>query len=111
MDESSEAQLYQTLARVMACNNRRHQPRRVQAAEIRIRQISGETPSLIFANVQNLSRGGICIASRVPLLRSSVVKCEIGIPEMTFAIPALMQVVWVEETCPWEYEVGLRYLF
>jgi hypothetical protein len=106
-----ETELHQGIAQLMACNNRRHQPRLAQSAEIRIRQFSCELSGVIVADLQNLSRGGICIASRVPLLRSSVVQCEIGVPNLLFAIPTLMQVVWVEETGASQYEVGLRYLF
>jgi hypothetical protein len=95
----------------MACNDRRHQPRLAQSAEIRIQQFSCDTSGVISADVRNLSRGGICIESRVPLMRSSVVECHIGVPELMFAIPTLMQVVWVEETGAGEYEVGLRFLF
>jgi hypothetical protein len=110
-NERSEAELYQGIAQTMACNNRRHQPRLTQSAEIRIQQFSCEVGGVIAAEVKNRSRGGICAASRVPLFRGSTVQCEIGMPVMTFAVPALMQVVWVEETGPSEYEVGLRYLF
>jgi hypothetical protein len=106
-----ETALYDGIAQLMACNNRRHQPRLAQSAEIRIHQFSCEVSGVIAADVQNLSRGGICIASRVPLMRSSVVQCEIGVPNLRFAIPTLMQVVWVEETGASQYEVGLRYLF
>ncbi len=107
----NEGGLYPGIAQVMACNNRRHQPRLSQAAEIRIRQFSCEVGGTTWGEIKNLSRGGLCVASRVPLCRSSVVQCEIGVPSMMYAIPALMQVVWVEEIGPSEYEVGLRYLF
>jgi hypothetical protein len=106
-----ETEVYQGIAQVMACNNRRHQPRLAQSAEIRIQQFSCEMGGVIAAEVKNRSRSGICAVSGVPLFRGSVVQCEIGVPDMTFAVPALMQVVWVEETGPSQYEVGLRYLF
>lgn len=109
--EPIEAELQERVAHLMARNNRRHQPRLVQSAEITIQQFSFEMSGVISAEVQNLSRGGICIASRVPLMRSSVVQCAIGVPDVLHAIPTLMHVVWVEETGASQYEVGLQYLF
>lgn len=109
--EPIEAELQERVAQLMARNNRRHQPRLVQSAKITIQQFSFEMSGVISAEVQNLSRGGICIASRVPLMRSSVVQCAIGVPDVLHAIPTLMHVVWVEETGASQYEVGLQYLF
>jgi hypothetical protein len=65
----------------------------------------------IFGEVRNFSRGGICIESSVPLMTSSVVQCQIGMPDLRFVIPTMMQVLWVEETAASEYTAGLRYLF
>lgn len=109
--EPIEAELQERVAHIMARNNRRYQPRLAQSAEITIQQFSCEVGGVISAEVQNLSRGGICIASRVPLMRSSVVQCVIGVPDVGHAIPTLMHVVWVEETGASQYEVGLQYLF
>jgi hypothetical protein len=97
----------------MACNDRRHHPRLAQSAEIRITQLSPPIMTardMLSAEVQNLGRGGICIASPLPLVTSSVVRCQIGVPDLRFAIPSLMQVVWLERTGASEYSVGLRYL-
>jgi hypothetical protein len=98
----------------MARNNRRHHPRLAQSAEISIHQLSPhlETAAdVLTADVQNFSRGGVCISSHIPLMTSSVVQCQIGVPDLLFAIPTLMQVVWLEKRGASEYSVGLRYLF
>jgi hypothetical protein len=107
-------QLQDRIAQLMARNDRRRYPRLAQLAEISIQQLSlhGTTiDNVVSADVQNLSRGGICIGSRVPLVTSSVVQCQIGLPDLTFAIPTLMQVVWLEKIGASEYSVGMRYLF
>jgi len=106
--------LQDSMAQIMASNDRRHHPRLVQSAEISIRQLSPHVEmaaKLISADVQNLSRGGICIRTRVPLVTSSAVQCQIGVPDVLFAIPTLMQVVWLEKIDASEFSVGLRYLF
>ena len=111
--DQEKQQLQERVAQIMARNDRRHHPRLAQAAEIRIQQLSPPlmTPAnMVSADVQNLSRGGICIASRLPLVTSSVVRCQIGMPDLRFAIPSLLQVVWLERTGASEYSVGLRYL-
>ena len=65
----------------------------------------------ILGEVRNISRGGVRIESSVPLMTSAVVQCQIGMPDLRFAIPTMMQVLWVEETAASEYAAGLRYLF
>ena len=106
-------QLQERIAQIMARNDRRHHPRLAQAAEIRLQQLSPPiitAATVLSADVQNLSRGGLCITSRLPLVTSSVLRCQIGVPDLRFAIPSLMQVVWLEKTSEAEYSVGLRYL-
>jgi hypothetical protein len=112
-DDHEKQQLHDRIAQLMARNDRRHYPRLAQSAEISIRQLSAhmeKVANVVLADVQNLSRGGICIGSRVPLTTSSVVQCQIGVPDLRFAVPSLMQVVWLERTGASEFSVGLRYL-
>lgn len=109
-------ELREFVAQVMSRNDRRKNPRLAQAAEIKIQQLSPtaampEGTGAILGEVRNFSRGGMCIESPVPLMTSSVVQCQIGVPDLRFAIPTLMQVMWVEETPASEYAAGLRYLF
>ncbi|MGZ4827373.1 MAG: PilZ domain-containing protein [Terriglobales bacterium] len=102
------------VAQTMSRNDRRKTPRLAQSAAIRIRQLSPTAAvpeGAILGEVRNFSRGGMCIESPVPLNTSSVVQCQIGVPDLRFAIPTLMQVLWVEETAASEYTAGLRYLF
>jgi hypothetical protein len=102
------------IVQVMARNDRRHHQRTSQAVAISIQQFSPNAAlgaEVVSATVQNLSRGGICIASPVPFMTSSVVQCQIGVPDLEFAIPTLMQVVWFDKLQrSSQYAVGLRYL-
>src|ERR1700739_4046984 len=95
--DHEKQQLHEQIVQLMARNDRRHHPRLAQPAEISIQQLSlqGIAANVVSADVQNLSRGGICVGSRVPLVTSSVVRCHIGVPDLMFAIPTLMQVVWL----------------
>lgn len=95
---------------VMERNDRRRQRRLTQAADVNIQQFSCDIGGVISAEVLNFSRGGICIASPVPMVGNTVVQCQIGMLDLHIAIPTLMQVVWVEETGA-QFEIGLRYLF
>jgi hypothetical protein len=113
-NDHEKQQLHERVAQSMARNNRRHHPRLAQSAEISIYQLSPHletAANAVSADVQNFSRGGVCIASHTPLVTSSVVQCQIGVPDLLFAIPTLMQVVWLEKIGASEYSIGLRYLF
>ncbi len=106
-----EDTLQRRIAELMTVNNRRRQPRLKRSAEIQVHDNSGLSAGPICGEVLNFSSGGICMLSPVALHGSSVVQCRIGMPEVDFAIPTLMQVVWVEEMPGRQFEVGLRYLF
>lgn len=112
-DNYEKQRLHERIAQLMARNDRRHHPRLVQSAAISIHLLSPHLEAaahVVSADVKNFSRGGICIASHIPLVTSSVVQCQIGVPDLQFAIPTLMQVLWLEKTGAGEYSVGLRYL-
>ena len=110
-----EGTLDERIAQVMARNDRRHHQRTSQAVAISIQQFSPNAAlgaEVVSAAVRNLSRGGICVTSSVPFLTSSVVQCQIGLPDLQFAIPTLMQVMWFDKLAETsQYAVGLRYLF
>lgn len=44
--------------------------------------------------IQNVSRGGMCLLSPVPLLTATFVCCEIAMPDVPVAVPTLLQVKW-----------------
>jgi hypothetical protein len=51
-------------------------------------------PREFDGRIQNLSRGGACILSSLPLPAASFVRCDIAMPDVPIAIPTLMQVRW-----------------
>jgi hypothetical protein len=106
-----EEKLQRRIAQLMTVNNRRRQKRLTRSAEIHVQDNSGQNADRICGEVLNFSSGGLCMLSPVALPGSSLVQCRIGVPEVDFAIPTLMQVVWVEEMPGRQFEIGLRYLF
>ncbi len=106
-----EEKLQRRIAQLMTVNNRRRQKRLARSAEIHVQDNSGQTMESISGEVLNFSSGGICMLSPVALQGSSVVQCRIGVPQVDFAIPTLMQVMWVEQMPGEQFEIGLRYLF
>lgn len=84
---------------VKRSSERRQHARFPQALEVIARSMSPvgsafPTPREIRGRVQNLSEGGVCIMTSQALPVSSFVCCEISMPDIPVAIPALMQVRW-----------------
>lgn len=82
-------------------------------AEVTVKELPCDSmfPTLIVSGeVVNISRGGACIASNVPLVPGCVVQCEMSLPGLGIPLPTLMQVVWVLETDEEKYFWGLRYI-
>jgi hypothetical protein len=48
----------------------------------------------ITGRIQNVSEGGVCLVSALPLKVASFVCCQIAVPDMPVPIPTLMQVRW-----------------
>lgn len=48
----------------------------------------------ITGRIQNVSEGGICMVSALPLQVASFVCCQIAVPDVPVSIPTLMQVRW-----------------
>jgi hypothetical protein len=98
---------------MLATHDRRRNERVPHNVDVRLQElspVSGLPNCAVSAQVQNLSRGGICVSSELPLTTSCVVQCEISLPDMPVAIPTLMQVVWVDEIHRAKYVCGLQYL-
>jgi len=67
----------------------------------------------VQGRIQNLSRGGLCILSSEPIATTSLVLCEIVLPEMPVSIPALLNVRWSErrQVTHDSYLYGLQFVF
>src|SRR6266849_9378308 len=53
---------------------------------------------LARGEIENISRGGVCLLSNRPIPASSLVRCEIEVSQTRAAIPTLMQVPWAQST-------------
>ena len=79
-----ERRLYQRFPQVLEVRARSLPP--VQTPLIPSREFDGR--------IQNVSKGGACILSSLPLPAASFVHCDISVPDLPITIPALMQVRW-----------------
>jgi hypothetical protein len=80
-------------------SERRQHERFPQVIDVHARSlISGQTtgahPKEFDGRIQNLSSGGICILSSIPLQATMFVCCGFPVPDAPVSIPALMQVKW-----------------
>lgn len=64
----------------------------------------------ITAEVVNISEGGMCIVSGLPLEAASVLQCEMKLPGVDIRIPTVMQVAWVAVCDGEKFVLGLRYV-
>ncbi len=60
---------------------------------------------------RNASESGMCVSSAVPLMHSSVVRCDISMGDIPVTIPTMAQIRWVEKVSGGEYRSGLAYIF
>lgn len=59
----------------------------------------------------NISKGGFCIKTQMPLTQSQIIRVHIPVPEIKAALPTLAEVCWVEGLKKEKgYSVGLRFL-
>ncbi len=59
----------------------------------------------------NISKGGFCIKTQMPLAQSQIIRVHIPVPEVKATLPTLAEVCWVEGLNKEKgYSVGLRFL-
>jgi hypothetical protein len=85
------------------------------SAEVTLRELSGISGAsfqgdTIAARVENLSESGMCVSTRVPLMFSTSVRCDVGLKDLPLAVPTVAQVRWVYKVDSRTYRSGLRYL-
>jgi hypothetical protein len=97
--------------------NRDHRqyPRYPELVTVRARELQPLKSGIslgkpVVGRVQNVSQGGLCLMSRQPLVRSSVIRCDIGVSEIPVGIPTLMQVRWTQKLQSDSYVTGLQFL-
>jgi hypothetical protein len=82
-------------------------------AQMVAQELSGDvmTPSFkITAEVLNISEGGMCVVTEIPVEAASVLQCEMKLPGVGIRIPTVMQVTWVAVGDGDKYVMGLRYV-
>src|ERR1700720_3928880 len=63
---------------------------------------------VVRGQIENISRGGICLLSSGPIPAASLVRCEIELSHASVAIPTLMLVRWAQRTSTnGRYRIGL----
>lgn len=66
----------------------------VRARSLLSGQTTGPLPKEFAGRIHNLSNGGVCILSSLPLQASMFVCCSFPASDVPVAIPTLMQVRW-----------------
>jgi len=64
----------------------------------------------IAAEVINISEGGMCVVTELPMEAATVLQCEMKLPGVGIRIPTVMQVTWVAIGDGDKYVLGLRYV-
>ena len=95
---------------------RRHHPRYVVPSKVSGRQLSPlgfpkARYRVIQGRIRNTSAGGLCLLTNDLMKVPYLLQCELRISKTPAAIPALMQVRWVQKnTKGSRYRVGLQFL-
>ncbi len=64
----------------------------------------------IAAEVVNISEGGMCVITELPIQAASVLQCEMKLPGVGIRIPTVMQVAWAAIGDGGKFVLGLRYV-
>jgi hypothetical protein len=80
-------------------HDRRQHQRFPHVLEVHARSLPPIQTPLVSAKefegrIQNLSQGGACILSTLPLPAANFLRCDIAVPDLPVPIPTLMQVRW-----------------
>ena len=66
----------------------------------------------VGAQLQNISRSGVCLLMDQAFEASQVLRCEILLPELPVRVATLLQVRWIERPRGTHtYRVGLQFVF
>lgn len=61
--------------------------------------------------IQNFSKGGLGLIANCKLNRFEVIRGEVMLPDITMAVPSLVQVRWVKRAAKGsQYHIGLQFL-
>ncbi len=86
-------------------------PWRLEGRGISFFGFSEHREEVVRGQIQNFSRGGLCLLSESPLQKSSVLRCEIIPDSLPAGIPTIMEVRWMASNpASPGTRVGLRFL-
>lgn len=71
---------------------------------------SGSPKNQLRFQVQNLSRGGVCLRGESTVKEDDVLRCEFGLPGLPVTIPTLMRVRWTRQLPNGSYLVGMQFM-
>lgn len=66
----------------------------IHARGLRSSHAAGAPPKEFDGRIHNLSNGGVCILSSIPLQAATFICCSFPVADAPVSIPALMQVRW-----------------
>ena len=80
--------------------------------ELPLLGLAGENETAIHGQVEDMSRGGLCIETGRPLRVSFPVRCELPFPGCRVPVPIVVKVQWSRELSPGSsrYRSGLQFL-
>ena len=98
--------------------DRRHEVRLPQSLEVTVSELpqlgSGESPEIcaVTGRVQNISQHGVCVVTPCPVVKASVLRCEIAIGDAPLRVATLMSVRWTrrQTAAPASFISGLEAL-
>jgi len=82
---------------------RRNEDRYPQSIDVMVQQLSDTgsseavAPSNISGRTQNISHKGLCIITSEPIHSTSLIRCEIRMPNSEIRVATLMQVRWTRK--------------
>ncbi len=86
-------------------------PWRLEGRGISFFGFSEHREEVVRGQIQNLSRGGLCLLSESSLQKSSVLRCEIVPDSVPVGIPTIMEVRWMAFDAAFSgTRMGLRFL-
>ncbi|PYU29029.1 MAG: hypothetical protein DMG32_01115 [Acidobacteria bacterium] len=84
----------------------------IQRANLTSASPSSGAPRVLRGTIRDISAGGVCLELDRPVKQSQVVRCDFPIPQLSVAIPTLMNVRWIRRISKTpRYAIGLQFLF
>jgi hypothetical protein len=84
-------------------SDRRRETRFPHSFEVRVRELpqlgTVQDPEIgvVPGRIQNISQGGVCLVTSIPVETSAVLRCEIAMDDVPLHVPTLMQVRWTQK--------------